>query len=145
MKIAVLDSGVAYDRSPDLSSDPLRARPRLLLAQPAPASSPASARTRTPDDEYGHGTHVASTIAETTNNGKGLTGLAYGATVIPVKVLNRYGDGDEYSIANGLRYAADQRRAGDQPELRVRLLDHVRRRRSRGSPPRSGTRGARAR
>ena len=61
-----------------------------------------------PDDEYGHGTHVASTIAETTNNGKGLTGLAYGATVIPVKVLNRYGDGDEFSIAKGLRYAADR-------------------------------------
>jgi serine protease len=61
-----------------------------------------------PDDQYGHGTHVASTIAETTNNAKGLTGLAYGATVIPVKVLNRYGDGDEVSIAKGLRYAADR-------------------------------------
>ena len=45
---------------------------------------------------------------ETPNNGVGLTGLAYGATIIPVKVLNRYGDGDEDSIAKGIRYAADQ-------------------------------------
>ena len=62
----------------------------------------------TPDDQYGHGTHVASTIAESTNNGNALTGLAYGATIIPVKVLNRDGDGDEVSIAKGLRYAADR-------------------------------------
>jgi serine protease len=61
-----------------------------------------------PEDDYGHGTHVASTIAETTNNAEGLTGLAYGATIIPVKVLNKYGDGDEDSIAAGLRFAADQ-------------------------------------
>ena len=60
-----------------------------------------------PDDEYGHGTHVASTIGETTNNGVGVTGLAYGVTIMPVKVLNRRGDGDEETIAAGIRYAAD--------------------------------------
>ncbi len=125
VKIAVLDSGVAYDRSPDLVE---RSTSRAATTS-ARASGARRARLRgedaEPDDDYGHGTHVASTIAETTNNGKGLTGLAYGATIIPVKVLNRYGDGDEDSIAKGLRYAADQRRAGDQPELRVRLLDDV--------------------
>jgi serine protease len=36
-----------------------------------------------------------------------MTGLAYGATIIPVKVLNNSGDGDEDSIAAGLRFAAD--------------------------------------
>jgi serine protease len=49
---------------------------------------------------------VASTIVETPNNGVGLTGLAYGATIIPVKVLNKSGDGDEDTIAKGIRYAA---------------------------------------
>ena len=72
------------------------------------ARTRASGATATPDDEYGHGTHIASTIAESTNNGKALTGLAYGATIIPVKVLNDRGDGDEETIAAGIRYAADR-------------------------------------
>jgi serine protease len=107
VKIAVLDSGVAYERSPDLSRIHF-ARGRDFCSRSSLGERACAGEDAIPDDEYGHGTHVASTIAETTNNGKGLTGLAYGATVIPVKVLNRYGDGDELSIAKGLRYAADR-------------------------------------
>ena len=40
-------------------------------------------------DDQGHGTHVAGTVAQTTNNGKGTAGLAYCARLMPVKVLNR--------------------------------------------------------
>ena len=47
-----------------------------------------------PDDLNGHGTHVASTIAEATNNGYGLTGLAYGARIMPMRVLDHSGKGD---------------------------------------------------
>lgn len=36
-------------------------------------------------DDEGHGTHVASTIAESGNNGIGLTGLAFGVTLLPIK------------------------------------------------------------
>ena len=59
-----------------------------------------------PFDENGHGTHVASTIAEQTDNGYGVTGLAYGVRIMPVRVLDRNGDGDAVTIARGVRYAA---------------------------------------
>ncbi len=58
-------------------------------------------------DDQGHGTHVAGTIAQTTNNGKGVAGLAYCARLMPVKVLNRFGWGTLNDVAEGIRYAAD--------------------------------------
>jgi serine protease len=58
-------------------------------------------------DDQGHGTHVAGTVAQTTNNGKGVAGLAYCANLMPVKVLNRFGWGTLTNVAEGIRYAAD--------------------------------------
>lgn len=58
-----------------------------------------------PLDENGHGTHVAGTIAEKTNNRIGLTGLAYGARLMPVRVLDRHGRGNAVEIAKGIRFA----------------------------------------
>ncbi len=60
-----------------------------------------------PNDDNGHGTHVAGTIAEGTGNAVGLTGLAYGVKLMPVKVLDRGGEGDSARIASGIRWAAD--------------------------------------
>ena len=60
---------------------------------------------RLPLDENGHGTHVAGTIAEKTNNGIGLTGLAYRAKLMPVRVLDRHGRGQADDIAQGIRFA----------------------------------------
>jgi serine protease len=59
-------------------------------------------------DDQGHGTHVAGTIAQTTNNGLGTAGLAYCATLMPVKVLNRQGFGSVANVAEGIRFAADE-------------------------------------
>lgn len=98
--VAVLDTGVAYRdwhqfrKSPDF--------------QGARFTHPYDfvANNRFPLDRNGHGTFVAGEIAESTNNGFGLTGLAYGATIMPVRVLNEYGWGDAVTISKGIRYAA---------------------------------------
>lgn len=60
-----------------------------------------------PFDDHGHGTHVAGTIAESTNNGEGVAGLAYEATIMPLKVLSANGSGTSSDIADAIRYAAD--------------------------------------
>jgi serine protease len=57
-------------------------------------------------DRNGHGTFVAGVVGESTNNHLGLTGLAYGATIMPVRVLDASGSGDSVTIARGIRYAA---------------------------------------
>ena len=59
-----------------------------------------------PHDENGHGTHVASTIGESTHNDRGVTGLAYGAKIMPVRVLNARGEGESAEITAGIRWAA---------------------------------------
>ena len=59
------------------------------------------------DDDHGHGTHVAGTIAESTNNGIGVAGVAYGASIMPLKVLSARGSGSMGGIAQAIRWAAD--------------------------------------
>src|SRR5205085_11345604 len=58
-----------------------------------------------PDDEESHGTHVTGTIAQQTNNGLGVTGLAYGVKIMPLRVLDSQGNGDGADIARAIRYA----------------------------------------
>jgi serine protease len=58
-------------------------------------------------DDQGHGTHVAGTIAQTTNNAMGVAGLAHCATLMPVKVLSKGGWGTMADVAEGIRWAAD--------------------------------------
>lgn len=52
-----------------------------------------------------HGTHVAGTVAAVTNNGLGVAGVAYGAKVVPIRVLGRCG-GYTSDIADGMIWAA---------------------------------------
>lgn len=98
--VAVLDTGVAYAnrgrfrRSPDFYAS------SFVRGYDFVGHDPYA------DDPQGHGTHVAGTIAEATNNGYGLTGLAYGARIMPVRVLDSHGEGDAGTIAKGVRFAA---------------------------------------
>ncbi len=60
-----------------------------------------------PTDDHGHGTHVASTIAEATDNGVGLAGVAPDATILPLKVLDATGAGTVEAVARGVTFAVD--------------------------------------
>ena len=61
-----------------------------------------------PIDDNGHGTHVAGTVAQSTNNGIGVAGVAYKSCLMPVKVLNSQGSGTYAQVADGIYYAADE-------------------------------------
>ncbi len=97
--VAVLDTGVAYTnwghfrRSPDFG--------RFQFVKGYDFIN----RGGPPVDRNGHGTFVASTIAEDTDNGYGLTGLAYGAKIMPVRVLDTQGEGEASTIAEGIDFA----------------------------------------
>ncbi len=58
-------------------------------------------------DDNGHGTHVAGTIAQSTDNNYGVAGIAYEAKIMPLKVLSGSGGGTVADIAEAIRYAAD--------------------------------------
>ena len=60
-----------------------------------------------PNDDNGHGTHIAGIIAQNTNNGIGTAGIAYQATLMPIKVLDKYNRGSYANIAAGIYYAID--------------------------------------
>jgi serine protease len=101
IKVAVLDTGVAYRsqgqrfrRDPDLPVTDRFVDPKDFVDGDL-----------IPLDEAGHGTHVTSTITQSTNNGLGLTGIAYAVKVIPVRVLNRQEHGSGKDVARGIRYA----------------------------------------
>jgi serine protease len=103
-RVAVLDTGVAY-----MTQKPrFRKSPDFVRSQFLPGFDFVD-KDDQPLDEDGHGTHVAGTIGEQTGNGFGLTGLASGAKIIPVRVLDSEGFGTARNIAKGIRFAADHK------------------------------------
>lgn len=98
--VAVLDTGIAYRQK----GSHFRRSVDFGRGQFVPGYDFVG-HDRFPLDENGHGTHVAGTIAEKTGNRIGLTGLAYGARLMPVRVLNRSGRGNALDIVKGIRFA----------------------------------------
>jgi serine protease len=97
--VAVLDTGVAY-----ANRGPFRRSPDFGRYEFVKGYNFVN-HTAYPNDANGHGTFVAGTIAERTDNGLGLTGLAFGVRIMPVKVLNNEGEGYASTIAEGVYYA----------------------------------------
>lgn len=92
--VAVIDTGVT--RTPDLQKTGFVAGYDFV-----------NDRTEASDDN-GHGTHVAGTVAQSTNNGYGVAGVAYEAKIMPLKVLSAEGGGTTTDIAEAIKFAADQ-------------------------------------
>jgi serine protease len=61
----------------------------------------------TAKDDNGHGTHVAGTVAQATNNKYGVAGVAYEANLMPLKVLGADGGGTVADIAEAIKFAAN--------------------------------------
>jgi serine protease len=100
--VAVIDTGVAFET--DDKCYRCRDFDRTRFVDPYDFTS----RDRHPHDDNGHGTHVAGTIAESTDNGEGAAGIAFEASVMPIKVLRADGSGRMSDVAAGIRYAADK-------------------------------------
>jgi thermitase len=60
-----------------------------------------------PQDDHGHGTHVAGIAAAETNNSMGVAGTSWGARIMPLKVLDEHGDGSYSDVAEAVLYACD--------------------------------------
>ncbi|NMX21543.1 peptidase S8, partial [ANME-1 cluster archaeon GoMg4] len=99
--VAVIDTGVAYEdygiycKAPDLAGT-------TFVAGYDFVNNDAH-----PNDDDGHGTHVAGTIAQTTNNGVGVAGVAFDCSIMPIKTLNATGSGTHADFSNGVHYAVD--------------------------------------
>ena len=92
VKIAVLDSGCDLDH-PDLAANLL---PGMNMINPK----------LTAHDDNQHGTHVSGIISAV-NNDIGMVGVAPKSKIIPVKVLDKNGNGSLSNVSKGIRWAVD--------------------------------------
>ncbi|GEM_PF-4377563 len=88
--IAVLDTGTDYTH-PDLSGKVRTDIDRDFVNNDNDAM-----------DDHGHGTHVSGIAAAATNNGIGVAGMGWDASILPVKVLDNSGSGDHSLLAAGI-------------------------------------------
>ena len=97
----VIDSGIDLDHE-DLNVDASRGFNAFTSGRDG----------KSLDDGDGHGTHVAGTIAAIDNN-VGVIGVAAGATVIPVKVLDSRGSGSYSGVIAGVDHVGANGSSGD--------------------------------
>ena len=97
--IAVVDTGVAFE-----NYGIYKQAPDLAETHFVPGYDFVNDDNH-PNDDNGHGTHVTGTIAQSTNNHLGVAGVAYGCSIMPVKVLDANGLGDYFTITQAIDFA----------------------------------------
>lgn len=98
--VAVIDTGVAYEDGKGVWAPDLK-ETRFVKGRDFVNKDDVAA------DDHGHGTHCAGTIAQSTDNGRGVVGLARNCKIMPLKVLSRHGSGTVADIVDAIRFAAD--------------------------------------
>jgi serine protease len=99
--VAVIDTGVAYRNGGGFAQAPDLGQTSFVDGWDFVDNDAY------PDDEHGHGTHVAGTIAQSTDNALGVAGVAPAASIMPLRVLDASGAGGWAAIASAIRWAAD--------------------------------------
>jgi subtilisin family serine protease len=108
--IAIVDTGVDLTH-PDLDANIVSYPDADFVEPEGTCTRVKGKRSCTQDgaqDKYGHGTHVAGIAAAETGNGIGVAGVAPGAKILPVRVLDAEGSGTTQRVADGIKYAADR-------------------------------------
>ncbi len=113
--VAVLDTGIAYEDFGPFAKAPDWGGTTFVTGFNVYTGS-----SHANDDNF-HGTHVASTIAEATNNGLGVSGLCFNCAIMPVKVLNANGVGSFFNVAEGVDYAVAFTQNGRKPVKVINL------------------------
>jgi len=99
--VAVVDSGVAYRTGGVYKQCPDLAATNFVQGYDFVNNDEFA------DDDNGHGTHVCGTIAQSTNNGAYVAGVAFNCSIMPVKVMDSSGKGTDEDIIKGIKFAAD--------------------------------------
>jgi serine protease len=104
--VAVIDTGIAYENYLEPSGKRFYRAPDFSGSCFVSGYDFVNKDTHANDDNS-HGTHVAGTVAQRTNNTLGVAGVAFNSCLMPVKVLNKFGSGTYANVAAGIRFAAD--------------------------------------
>ena len=104
VKVAVLDTGVAYEDYNPAGSENYAKGPDFGSTNFVAGYDYINLDTH-PDDDYGHGTAVASVIAGSTNNSEGSASLAYNVSIMPIKICDLYGWCLDSEVAQGIDFA----------------------------------------
>jgi serine protease len=99
--VAVIDTGVAYE-----NFDIYRQAPDLAATRFVPGYDFVHDDNH-PNDDHGHGTHVAGTIAQSTNNLIGVAGIAFRCSIMPIKAMDEQGVGDQFTISRAILFGVE--------------------------------------